>query len=116
MRTLQLVGGTAYGGGTKVLLRWCRYLLAKGCQVDVLSTDPRTVQELRKIDGIRIIDGIHIPRRIAPMAHLRALLKLLSHVHEQSYDVVHTYTSWPDYCAFGRRARCRPSRSGVVCS
>ncbi len=97
MRTLQLIGGTAYGGGTNVLLRWCRYLIAKGCQVDVLSTDTRTVQELRKIEGIRIIDDIHIPREIEPIPDLRAFFRLLSLMRNESYDVVHTYTSTPGF-------------------
>jgi len=95
VQTLQLVGNTTYGGGTYLILKWCRYLLEKGCQVDVLSTDPTTIRELCQIPGVRVIDDIMIPRDIAPITDLRAFFQLLPYLHKKQYDVVHTYTSAP---------------------
>lgn len=95
MQTIQILGNTTYGGGTYLILKWCRYLLERGCQVDVLSTDAMTIQELGQIPEVHVVNDIMIPRDIAPVVDLRAFLQLLSYLHKKQYDVVHTYTSAP---------------------
>jgi len=65
--------------------------------VDVLSTDPTTIQKLREIPGVQVIDSIRIPRDIALIADLRAFFQLLSYLHKKQYEVIHTYTSTPGF-------------------
>lgn len=94
-RTLQLVGDSKYGGATYLILEWCKYLLGHNCGVDVLSTDPMTMNALQGIHGVNIIDDIYIPREINPWADVKAFAKLLRLFRRQKYDVVHTYTATP---------------------
>lgn len=97
MKALQIAGNSSYGGGDYLLLRWCRYLLARGWQVDVLATDPVVVAELREIPGLGVVDHILIPREIAPGPQLRAAAQLTALLRRERYDVVHTYTATPGF-------------------
>ncbi len=97
MRALQIAGNSSYGGGDYLLIRWCRYLIARGWQVDVLATDPVVVSELRRIEGLGIIDHILIPRDIVPGPQLRAAVQLYTLLQSRRYDVVHTYTATPGF-------------------
>ena len=93
LKTLQITGSSPYGGAGYLLLRWCKYLLLRGWQADILATDPFWVSELKKIPGLRVIEDIFIPRSIAPVADLQAGSQLLSLMRRERYDVVHTYTA-----------------------
>ena len=95
LRTLQMIGNSAFGGGTYLIIKWCRFLQEKSCEVDVLSTDRITVNELKKISGINIINNIYIPRDIHPIDDLIAFLKLSRLFYKNRYDVVHTYSATP---------------------
>ena len=95
MKTLQLVGDSKYGGATYLILEWCKYLIARGCEVDVLSTDTLTVSALQEIPGVNVIGNIFIPREINPTADLKAFAKLLKLFAQKKYDVIHTYTATP---------------------
>lgn len=97
MRALQIAGHSSYGGGDYLLLRWCRYLLERGWDVDVLATDPVVVAELRRIPRLRVIDSIMIPREIRPGLQLRAASQLFALLRRERYDVVHTYTATPGF-------------------
>ena len=97
MRTLQLAGHGGYGGATKIMLDWSRHLLAKGCTVDLLCTDPRMVSEAETIDGGTIIRDIIIPKEIRPLADVRAVAQVMALCRRRSYDVVHTYTASPSF-------------------
>jgi len=101
-KCLQITGNSTYGGAGYLLLGWCRYLLARGWQVDILATDPLWVDELRKIPGLRIIQDILIPRDITPAQDLQAFVQLIRLMHQNRYDVVHTYTATPGF--LGRMA------------
>jgi len=101
-KCLQITGNSTYGGAGYLLLGWCRYLLARGWQVDILATDPLWVSELEKIPGLRIIQDILIPRDITPAQDLKAMVRLVSLMHRERYDVVHTYTATPGF--LGRMA------------
>ena len=96
-KSLQVTGNSPYGGAGYLLLRWCRYLLSRGWQVDVLATDPFWVSELEKIPGLKVIEDIYIPRNIAPVRDLYALGQLLALIRRERYDVVHTYTATPGF-------------------
>ena len=95
MKVLQLVGDSKYGGATYLILEWCKYLIACGCRVDVLSTDALTVESLHKIPKVKVIDNVYIPREINAHADANALMKLLGLFAREKYDVVHTYTAVP---------------------
>lgn len=92
-KSLQITGSHGYGGGAYLLLRWCGYLLSKGWQVDVLSTNPVVIAELQKTRGLRVIDSIHIPRDIALARDIYALGQLICLIGRERYDVVHTYNA-----------------------
>ena len=97
MQTLQIAGDSAYGGDTYLLLEWCRYLVEKGCGVEVVTTDVTTISALRKITDVRVIDSIYIPREISPRADVRAFFQLLALMRSRKYHVVHTYTATPGF-------------------
>lgn len=97
MKTLQIVGDSTFGGASYLVLEWSRFLLERDCQVHVLSTDRRTVRELRKIGGVQVVRDIPIPRDIAPLADLKAAMRLLRLFSHKRFDVVHTYTSTPGF-------------------
>ena len=101
-KCLQITGNSSYGGAGYLLLGWCRYLLARGWQVDILATDPLWVNELKKIPGLRILQDILIPRDITPAQDLKASVQLISLMRRERYDVVHTYTATPGF--LGRMA------------
>ena len=101
-KCLQITGNSSYGGAGYLLLGWCRYLLARGWQVDILATDPLWVSELQKIPGLRILQDILIPRDIAPALDLKAFAQMISLMRREHYDVVHTYTATPGF--LGRMA------------
>lgn len=92
-RVLQILGDSTFGGGTYLILEWCRFLVDKGCHVSVLSTDAPTIAELHKISGVEIIDSISIPRNPALTADWNAFWQLYFLLRSHTYDVVHTHTS-----------------------
>src|SRR5262249_43371967 len=95
LRTLQVVGGHPYGGGSYLFQKWCEYLLSKGCRVDVVRTDPYSVTQLKDVRGLNVIEAISIPREIAPAQDARAFVQLVRLMRKEGYDVVHTYNATP---------------------
>lgn len=97
MKSLQIAGNSSYGGGDYLLLRWCRYLLSRNVQVDVLVTDPYVVEVFQQIPEINVIDTIMIQRDIDLGKQIRAFRQLLALLQQEQYDVVHTYTATPGF-------------------
>jgi glycosyltransferase involved in cell wall biosynthesis len=97
MKALQVCGHSSYGGGGYLLFRWCRYLISRGWQVDVLATDPYVISELKRIPGLGVIEHIHIPRAIKPVIDSYAFGQLLRLMRQERYDVVHTYNATPSF-------------------
>jgi len=97
MKTLQLAGDSKYGGGSYLLFEWCKYLIARGCQVDVLSTDEENVQALHNIHHLNVISDIYIPREIDIGTDCKAFVNLLRLLSKEKYDVVHTYSATPGF-------------------
>lgn len=95
LRTLQVVGGHPYGGGSYLFEKWCEYLLSKGCRVDVVRTDPYSVARLKEVRGLNVIEAISIPREIVPAQDARAFVQLVRLMRTEGYDVVHTYNATP---------------------
>lgn len=96
-KILQIMGDSEYGGATYLILLWCQYLLSRGCQVTVLTTNKFTVNKMNAIPGIRIINTILIPRKIKLFQDFKAFFQLFLHLRQQKYDVVHTYTATPSF-------------------
>jgi glycosyltransferase involved in cell wall biosynthesis len=90
MKILQILGDSKYGGSTYLAIEWAAFLLEQGCEVDVHSTDPTSIAALRARPGIRVIDDIHIPREVALIQDMRALLWLTRFIRRERYDIVHT--------------------------
>lgn len=102
LTSLQIAGNARYGGATYLMLEWCKFLIGKNWEVDVLSTDETMIRELQKVAGINIIDSIFIPREIKLITDLHAFVQTVSVFHKKRYDVVHTYTATPSF--IGRMA------------
>jgi glycosyltransferase involved in cell wall biosynthesis len=96
-RVLQILGDSKFGGGTYLVLSWCRFLVEKGCEVALLSTDNTTIFKAKQIEGVRIIDSILIPRDPSPSQDIKALIALLRLLRKKHFDIVHTHTSVPGF-------------------
>ena len=96
-KCIQITGDSSYGGAGYLVLEWCRYLLARGWEVDVLATDPLWVGMLEQVPGVRVVKHIHIPRDISLAEDARAFGQLLSLMRRRRYDLVHTYTATPGF-------------------
>jgi|GEM_PF-1852772 len=97
IKSIQISGNAKYGGATYLMLEWCHYLLERGLEVDVLSTDKKMIRELQKIPGLNIIDSIFIPREIRLAKDIQAFAQLVSLLSKRKPDVVHTYTETPSF-------------------
>jgi glycosyltransferase involved in cell wall biosynthesis len=96
-KAMQICGNSRYGGCAPLVLKWCDFLLSRNWQVDVLATDPFFVSELKRIQGLRVINSIYLPRDIIPISCAKAFIQLLRLLQREKYDVIHTYTSTPGF-------------------
>lgn len=91
LKVFQVVPAAAWGGGSVVILRLVKKLVAEGCQVTVLcGTDERTVTEFSK-SGAEVVHARHWRRPISPLQDLRFLHELYSVCRQRRFDVVHTH-------------------------
>lgn len=97
MKILQIVGDSKYGGATYLIVSWCQFLLNKGCDVTLLTTDRSTISVAREVQGIKICDSILIPRDINVIQDIKALIQLQQFISENEYDIIHTHTSTPGF-------------------
>lgn len=111
IKCLQIVGDSKYGGATFLILSWCQFLLDKGCDVTVLSTDEITISRLREIPGVSIINSVFIPRDVIPLQDVKAIGQLFRLLERSRFDVVHTYTAIPGFLG---RIAARLARIPVI--
>jgi glycosyltransferase involved in cell wall biosynthesis len=92
MKILYILGDSKFGGSTYLVIEWVRFLAQRQCRIDIHSTDPTSIAALRALDleGVRVIDDISIPREVAPVQDIAALLRLFALIRREQYDVVHT--------------------------
>lgn len=91
-RICHILGDSKYGGGSKVVLGLCGRALADGHEVFVLTTDPLLGDEVDGIGGHAVrLDCIR--RATRPFWDLVGLIRLVRHLRDARYDLVHTHTS-----------------------
>jgi glycosyltransferase involved in cell wall biosynthesis len=96
-KVLIVLGESAYGGATYLVLSWVRFLVQASTSVTLLSTDPATVSYARQIEGVRVVDSIPIPRDVSPLRLISAFLKMVAFLVSERFDIVHTHTSTPGF-------------------
>lgn len=92
MRILHVIGDSAYGGGSRIILAIATGAAAAGHEVQVLTTDPRFQSALADA-GITVVDRDWVRRRPGPVADVRGVWSLARWIRRQGYDVVHTHTT-----------------------
>jgi glycosyltransferase involved in cell wall biosynthesis len=95
VKILQVLGNSKFGGDTYLLSEWCNFLLRRGCEVHVLSTDATARDELARVRSLVLLDGILIPRDVELVAQVKAAWQLFRLIARERFDVVHTHTSTP---------------------
>lgn len=92
MKVLQVVGDSKWGGGSAVILALAEAGRRAGWRVDLLATDPFTMEAARQ-RGLGVVDLDVIRRDIRPVRDLEGLWRLRSFLRNAGYDLVHTHTS-----------------------
>lgn len=91
-RVLQVLGGSAYGGGTEMILAITRALVAADYDVTLVASDPETLRRFSEV-GIRIVPILQMRRAVHPVLDVVSGVKLIRLIRGGKYDVVHTHTS-----------------------
>ncbi len=92
MKLLHVLGDSKWGGGTAVILALAGAAQRQGWSVDLLATDPATVEAARRA-GIGTFSAAWIGRAIRPLHDLAAVARMSAWLRRASYDLVHTHTS-----------------------
>lgn len=93
-RLLHILGSSAFGGDSVLVLEMGRAAREAGFDVDILATDP-VFQDRIKEEGLGLVDLDVIRREIRPVWDTRGLVRLTRYLASTSYSVVHTHTSKP---------------------
>ena len=91
-RILHIAGGSAYGGGSKVILDLATGSLNAGARVEVLTTNPKMTAEALAL-GVGVVDLDVIRRPIHPVHDVSGFFRLTRYLRRNRYDIVHTHTS-----------------------
>ncbi len=91
-RVLQVLGGSAYGGGTEMIHAIVTSLLRAGYFVTLVASDAKTQRKFAEL-GIEIISIPQMRRTLNPISDVISLVKLIRLIRVGNYDVVHTHTS-----------------------
>src|SRR5215467_4917259 len=92
MKVLHIVGDSRYGGVVRIILGLGQIAKADGWQVDVLATDPKVGEALRR-ESLGVIELDVIRRNISPFRDLAGLFRLCNFLRRERYGIVHTHTS-----------------------
>lgn len=110
-KLLHILGSSAFGGDSVLVLEMGRAAREAGFEVDVLATDPVFQDRIRQ-EGLGLIDLDVIRREVRPFWDTRGLLRLTRFLRDSSYAVVHTHTSKPGIV--GRLAATRAAVPVIV--
>jgi glycosyltransferase involved in cell wall biosynthesis len=91
-RILHVVGDSAFGGGSRIILRLAHAATESGYDVAILATDPIFAAEICR-QGISLVDLDCIWRSIRPWRDIRGLAQLTRYFKENRPAIVHTHTS-----------------------
>jgi len=92
MRICHVVGDSAFGGGSMVILALMKTVRDSGYDVSVIATDPKFCRHAQEL-GVNVVELECIWRDIRPHRDLVGLLRLKRHFDSEHYDIVHTHTS-----------------------
>jgi glycosyltransferase involved in cell wall biosynthesis len=92
MRVLQVIGGTSFGGGIRVITSLCHRLRHLGFSVVVNGSDPYNLEIFRNC-GCEILDMPNMRREINPWHDVIWAVKLAKFIRKNKIDIVHTHTS-----------------------
>lgn len=110
LRICHVVGDSAFGGGSQIILSLVRASLNAGFSVSVIATDPVFCRHLCEA-GADIVELDCIWRSVRPLRDLRGLVHLKKHFDTTGYNLVHTHTS---KAGFVGRVAARLARVPVV--
>jgi glycosyltransferase involved in cell wall biosynthesis len=91
-RVLHIIGGSLFGGATKMVIATCKDLAAQGYEVQVLASDPATVSSFAAA-GIYVHRRPRIRTTIAPLVDPVVGYELSRLLRREQFTVVHTHTS-----------------------
>lgn len=111
MRILHILGDSAFGGGSQIVIQLCEAARQHGHEPAVLTTDPTFIKHLHS-RGVRAIPLSCICRAIHPWRDLLGERLLSSFLANDRPDVVHTHTSKAGF--IGRRAAWRTGIPAVI--
>ena len=92
VHVLQILGGSAYGGGTEMIHAIVTSLLNAGYSVTLVASDAKTHRKFAKL-GIDVVSIPQMRRAVNPIYDVISLVKLIRLIRSGGYDVVHTHTS-----------------------
>ncbi len=92
MKVLQVLGDSAFGGGSYQVLALCKHLKENGFDVSLLSTHEFTIKRFRD-EGIDVISPAFIDATVSPLNDFKAVRILTRFLQENKFDIVHTHTS-----------------------
>lgn len=109
MRICHIIGDSAFGGGSRIVLALARDALRRGHEVHAVATAPLFCDHLRRL-GVQVHEVDCIWRPVRPARDLAGLLRLRSFLVEQGFDLVHTHTSKAGFVG-----RLAAKTAGVPC-
>ena len=91
-KILHVLGGSLFGGATRMVIAICSDFAERGCEVHVLASDPTTAERFSSV-GVTVHTQPRIPTPISPFADPIAVREVSRLCRREGYTVVHTHTS-----------------------
>lgn len=92
MRILQLLGNTAFGGATHMVIKISERLRQDGHEVIIMANDPETKNRFNDL-GFRCDHIEDMGRSIHPYKDFLSVAKLKKYVKAEKIDLVHSHTT-----------------------
>lgn len=92
MKILQLLGNTAFGGATHMVIKISKKLRQDGHDVIIMANDLETKRRFDEL-GFRCDHIEEMGRSIHPYKDLISVLKLKKYVKSENIDLVHSHTT-----------------------
>ena len=94
MKVLQFVTRLDLGGAQEACLELCRFLLARGHEVSLLTAgEGDLLGDARRIPGLDVHAWTDWHHQLRPAHDVRCLLRLRAFLRERRFDVLHTHSS-----------------------